>query len=313
MKRILFTYILISYSTLLFSNENSWIPFWNESNTLMGFKDSKGNIKIEPRFMGLATPGTFDNIIVVTEKKGENYISYYLTKSGKKIYKDIYVYDNGPDVESEGFIRFKDKEKDAVGMLDKDGNVVIPPEYNDLLQVQNGFVVALKGAKKVYWDKHKESGCNHYSWIDGTEYLIDTRNKILVDNFKYESTYNFFTVKKQTSPDKNPDRINFEAVDGQYVSILDFRKEFENFINNVLLTDLSLEKILSYSPINMSYRNKNSETVVTSKYNLIGNNYEILKNRLLELTNEDTNYHISYLNFNPLLFDELNLPLNSFN
>lgn len=43
-------------------------------------------------------------------------------------------------------------------MFAKNGNVAIPTQYNDLSRVTNGFVVALKGAKKAYWnDRHESS------------------------------------------------------------------------------------------------------------------------------------------------------------
>ena len=120
---------------IIWTKKNSWTSFWNTDSTLIGFKDKSGAIKIEPRFKGFTNARKFDNIMAVTDEKWK---SYYLTKSGKIIGRDsLHIFDNGADCESEGFIRFKDKKTDQVGMFNSNGDVVIPAEYNDLTRVRN--------------------------------------------------------------------------------------------------------------------------------------------------------------------------------
>jgi hypothetical protein len=47
---------------------------------------------------------------------------------------------------------------DKVGMFNRNGEVVIPAIYNDMTEVNNGLVIALKDAEKKYWDEHQHSG-----------------------------------------------------------------------------------------------------------------------------------------------------------
>ncbi len=72
-------------------------------------------------------------------------------KVREKVQKgNLYFFDNGPDCESEGFIRFRDRKADKAGLLNSEGEIAIPPVYNDLTNVRNGLVIALMGAKKNF-------------------------------------------------------------------------------------------------------------------------------------------------------------------
>jgi len=119
MRQIILTCIfLLIGCSINCRNGSYWISFWNEDSELLGFKDHNGKIKIEPKFTGFTTAKKFDRIIAVMEENNGCIETYYLTKSGKKVGKDqIYIFDNGPDCESDGFIRFRDKETDKVGMF----------------------------------------------------------------------------------------------------------------------------------------------------------------------------------------------------
>ncbi len=294
MKKLLLVCLFTIYSLSLFGNENTWFSYWNNSQTLVGFKDINGEIKIEPGYINSMGSITFDDIIIVTEEIDEKYISYYLTKSGKKIHKSIYTYDNSVDIESEGFIRFKDKENDTVGMLDKDGNVVIPSIYNELQKVKNGLVVALKDAKKEYWDQHQESSCNHYSWNGGKIYLIDTNNRILVEDYTYKASYDIFSLIVGSEPSKDPHRVNFLGTNGKYYSLIDYRMEFDDFIKNILTVNLSAENQIKHSYKTLSYRDDELGVMFVSNRELIKKNYLVLKNVLSTLNNNDTDYFISH-------------------
>ncbi|MEP5236709.1 MAG: WG repeat-containing protein, partial [Cyclobacteriaceae bacterium] len=227
MKPIILTYFLLLFGQLAFAqNSEVWTSFWDKESDLMGFKNSKGEIMIEPKFMGFTIAKSFDNIIAVMEEDNGKYETYYLTKSGKKIgTNSLHIYDNGADCESEGFIRFKDKKSDKVGMFNKNGNISIPAVYDALSRTHNGLIWGLKGAEKKYWDKHKESGCNHYSWKGGQEVLIDTMNNTLIENFTYDNSLNFFTIEKTISPHSDTTRESFLAQNGSYYSFIDFKKE----------------------------------------------------------------------------------------
>jgi hypothetical protein len=153
MRHFALTYLLVFFCCTLFGQDiGAWIAFWNKDTTLIGFKDKSGKVKIEPRFVsGFTSAGLFENIIAAMEENSGGYQSYYLTKSGKIFGKDsLHMFDNATDCESEGFIRFRDKKTERVGMFNRKGEVVIPAEYNELTRVGNGMTIALKGAEKSF-------------------------------------------------------------------------------------------------------------------------------------------------------------------
>ena len=148
---------LILTVVVLVANE-PWFAFTDETEKeLIGYKDKNGTVKIEPRFISFIIAQRFDNIMAVIEDKNETYEQYYLLKSGKKVgHNTLYISDNTPDCESEGYIRFEDKKSELIGMFNSKGEVAIPAQYNALRPMHNGLIVALKGAKKEY-DNHNDA------------------------------------------------------------------------------------------------------------------------------------------------------------
>ncbi|MEP0365651.1 MAG: WG repeat-containing protein [Cyclobacteriaceae bacterium] len=304
MKPIILTYFLLLFGQLAFAqNSEVWTSFWDKESDLMGFKNSKGEIMIEPKFMGFTIAKSFDNIIAVMEEDNGKYETYYLTKSGKKIgTNSLHIYDNGADCESEGFIRFKDKKSDKVGMFNKNGNISIPAVYDALSRTHNGLIWGLKGAEKKYWDKHKESGCNHYSWKGGQEVLIDTMNNTLIENFTYDNSLNFFTIEKTISPHSDTTRESFLAQNGSYYSFIDFKKEFKQWITKELIDSITPNKLIEASYDTITWESENG-WAKTNKNKLIADNFTILKNGLLEILEPKTDYFISTDGLNPFMYE----------
>ncbi|MDR7208141.1 WG repeat-containing protein [Flavobacterium piscis] len=304
MKQITFLYLflIILNCSVFAQNKDTWISFWDKDTTHVGFKDKTGTIKIEPKFMGLTSANKFDDIIAVTEEDGESWESYYLTKNGKRVGIDsLYTFDNGPDCENEGLIRFRDPKTDKMGMFNGQGKIVIPAEYNNLTKARNGMVIVLQGAEKI---KDNHEGCNHFSWTGGKEYLIDINNKTLVKNFAYNDDLNFYSVEKSAAPSKDPTRENFLGIDGQYYSFINFNKEFEFWLQNNLLTDLSKNNLLKSSFDNFTYWKEPNGWVSESKTKFIDKNYNFIKLKLKELTSAKTEYFVSSNGLNPFIFDK---------
>jgi uncharacterized protein YacL (UPF0231 family) len=299
MKLYLLTF-LITFSglTLLGQSNDSWASFWNKETTLIGYKDKNGVVKIEPRFSGITSAEKFENIIAVTEEINGQGKSYYLTKQGKIVGRDsLYIFDNGSDCESEGFIRFRDHKTDKAGMFNKNGDIVIPAKYNDLTRVRNGMIIALQGAKKKYWE-----GGEHYTWIDGQELLIDTNNSILIDNFKLDNKLNFFSLEKTKTRHSDSIRKYFLAKDGSYYSFIDFEKEFRQWIRKELINDLTKERLVSISYDTITWESTDG-WAKTGKVKLITDNFTILKNGLLEILQPTTDYFISSDGLNQFMYE----------
>jgi hypothetical protein len=209
MKRIFLIIICtpLFWSNTFAQNKDVWVAFWNKDSTLIGFKDKAGQIKIKPKFSNYMTAGRFKNIIGASEEKGKRTITYYLTKKGRIIGKgDLYIIDNSPDCESEGFIRFRDKITHKVGMFNSNGDIAIPADYDNLMPVRNGMIMALKGG---HWDASQQSEHNEFPWVGGKEILINTHNKVLLEKFPLDEEVNFFSLVVSAHPDKSPIRQNF--------------------------------------------------------------------------------------------------------
>jgi hypothetical protein len=302
MKPLIITNFLLLIGQLTFAQNNEvWTSFWDEESDLIGFKNSKNEIMIEPRFMGFTIARSFDNIIAVMEENNGNYETYYLTKSGEKVGIDsLHIYDNGADCESEGFIRFRDKKTDKVGMFDKNGNIVIPAVFDALSRTHNGLIWALKGAEKKYWDKHKESGCNHYSWKGGQELLLSTDNQILVNNFKYEGQIDFYSLRLTKKGSSKSNEISFKGNNGMYYTFTDLEKDFKDWFKNELLKELSVSKLVENSMDSITYWKE--QWVTESKTQFIERNFQIIINSLNSTLVSNSDYFVSFDGLNSFMY-----------
>jgi hypothetical protein len=303
MKKYIILYLFLTLNCVVSAqNKDIWISFWDKDTTHVGFKDKTGKIKIEPKFMGLTSANKFDEIIVVSEEVNldKTWKSYYLTKSGKIVGRDsLYVYDNGPDCENEGFIRFKDYKTDKMGLFNGEGKIVIPAEYSDLTRVRNGMIIALKGAQKVM----DPGGDGHFGWAGGKEYLIDTNNNVLIENFRYNDELNFYSLLKSKEPNKEEIRENFTGVDGQYYSFVNFDKEFKSWLKTSLLSDLSKNNLLKFSYDKITYWKEPNGWKNESKMNFINQNYKIIKAKLSELTTANSDYNVFSESLNQFIYE----------
>ncbi|MFD2942826.1 hypothetical protein [Flavobacterium notoginsengisoli] len=298
MKKTLILCLFFCLNFSVFSqNKDTWVSFWDQDTTHIGFKDKNGVIKIEPKFMGMTIAHKFENIITVTEEKGQKWESYYLTKSGKIVGRDsLYVFDNGPDCENEGFIRFTDHKTDKMGMFNGYGKIVIPAIYSNLTKARNGMIIALKDAEK------KQDG-EHFFWTGGKEFLIDTNNKVLIENFTNNYDLNFYSLEKSKEPSKDPIRDSFLGVDGQYYSFINFDKEFKYWLQNTLLKDLSQTGLEKHSFDKITYWKEPNGWINLPKTKFIDQNYTYLKLKLDELKNPKTDYFVSTDGLNQFIFE----------
>lgn len=287
--------------TLLGQGKDTWTSFWNKDTTLVGFKDKNGVVRIRPRFTGLLRANKFDEIMGVTEKKNKSWESYYLTKSGRIVGRNnLYVYDNGADCESEGFIRFRDNKTHKVGMFDRNGNIAIPAHYNNLSMVMNGLIIAHQDA---HWDEKKRSEVFPYPWIGGKYVLINTHNKTLIDSFYADHDLNYYTLRISTSPDPDTVRRNFKAQDQRYYSFIDFDKEFTAWLKTSLLDNFTKENLLNAAYRQIAFWKEPDGWVSDPKSSFINRNFDLIKTKLLQLNSKECDYHIFNEGLNPFIYE----------
>lgn len=235
MKYYIFLLLLFSSSASICQSSETWTAFYNADTSLIGYKNQKGEIKIPAKLTTLTAAIKFDKIIATAEEKAGKWNGYYLTKYGRKVGKDsLHFFDNGVDCESEGFIRFRDNTTDKVGLFNAKGNVAIPAMYNDVSRVQNGLVVAIKGATKKIWE-----GGEHYSWEGGSFILLDTNNDILIEDFKDFAELNLFSLQISTSPTSDSVKTSYLGTNKKYYSFNNDEKEFKQWTKQHLLNNFS--------------------------------------------------------------------------
>lgn len=263
-----------------------WFSFYNKDTTLIGFKDAKGKVMIRPKFTGFTIAARFNHIIAATEEKNGQWESYYLTRTGKIVGRDsLYIFDNAPDCENEGFIRFRDRKTDKTGLLNREGNIAVPAEYNDMSQVRNGMIIALKGATK------KTDG-EHYSWNDGQEVLIDTLNHLLIDSFPYDNNINLYSLRISDNPDPDTTRKSFKTVKGQYFSFIDYDKEFHAWLHAVLQNGFSKEGLAQITNGQIAIWNEDKGWSTESGKTFTERNAIPVSKKLLLLHTAGTDYQV---------------------
>ncbi|MVO08139.1 hypothetical protein GOQ30_03040 [Flavobacterium sp. TP390] len=232
MKQTFFLFFFIPI--VLFSQkEKYWYAFHQEvsENNAIGFKDYQGAIMLKPRFSPFTINQKFEKIIALNDANNSQYTSYYVNKKGATFGLDsLYVFDFTYDVELEGHIRFSTgRYLDSIGVFNAEGKIVIEPIYNALSRVNNGLVIAKKGAKQVH-EKHGE-GCDHWSFEGGKEILLDTLGKVLIDDFRDDDLHlNLYSLEISKQENTAKFRHNFIGVDQKYYSFISYKEEFENFI-----------------------------------------------------------------------------------
>ncbi|WP_222867747.1 WG repeat-containing protein [Sphingobacterium phlebotomi] len=295
--------ILLEQQLLWGQTEDTWTAFYNQDSTLVGYKDRSGDVKIPPKFAGYMTAIKFDDIVAGLERNGEKWISYYVNKDGKVFGTDsMYIFDNTADCENEGFIRFRDRESDKVGLFDKKGSIVVPAMYNDLTKVRNGMLVGLKGAEKKYARENDPPVDNYYTWVGGEEVLLDTLNNIVAENFTNDNKLDFYSIEITSKPSEDKSKKSFPSNDGTYVTFIDFVEEFKIWLANDLLSDFTTEKLLQASHDTIVWESTKG-WAKTEKRAFIENNFQLLKHILSEIKEPETNYAVFLNGLNPFMYE----------
>lgn len=276
---------LIGNTTFTFANEsNIWYRF--DKKDLVGFKDSNGNIKIKPSFTQFITVRKFDKIMAVMEEKNDKYESYYLTKSGKKIKVDMFMRDNTFDCEREGFIRFKSGAK--LGLLNENGDISIPPIYDNLSNVNNNLLYALEGATR------KKDG--EYTLLTGgISKLIDTKNNVLIEKIKYmDENINLYSIiEEKEGYQKSEIRDYFKGKNEKIYSFINYEKEFKQWFDSITKEELKSNMIRQYLHRDFTYIKEDKNFIFTKKDKINPKLLNQISDALNNINHKGTDYFVS--------------------
>ncbi len=301
---ILLTYILLLCGTFSYSQQTEvWTTFWNENEEKFGFKASNGLIVVHPKFISFSFVNRLEHIFIASEEINEVLDIYYLTKSGRQFGRDsIYIFDNTPDCEREGFIRFRDKKTDKAGLFNRNGDVVIPAAYNDLTEVNNGFVIALKDAEKKYWEDHQHSDCNHLSWIGGQTMLIYTNNIVIIENFTDSLMLDLYSHQRHDRGDDSINREFFIGVDGKIHSFINYETDFLFWLKHSLLDNFTEESLVLASFNRLMFYKEETGWISESAHKIIEKKFTLIKNRLSLIQNPGQEFFVSIEGLNSGIF-----------
>jgi len=271
--------LLASGPFLQAQESGAWTAFWNKDTSLVGFKDAAGNVRIAPELSDLTVANRFENIIAASENVPGGWKTYYLTRSGREVGRDsLYLFDNTPDCESEGFIRFRDRKTDKTGTFDRNGKVAIPAGYSDMSSVNNGMIMALKDAYRKVWE-----GGEHFSWVGGQEMLIDTANRVLIDTFKYSDVLDFYSVQRSAAPSADAIRESFRGTDGQYYSFINTDREFATWLKVLLSDTLTEERLAAVTGEEVYYWKEPDGWIHKTGAQFAADNFALLQQKLAQL------------------------------
>jgi hypothetical protein len=295
MRTLILSYLILIIGISAYAQStDKWTAFYNKETELKGFQNAKGVIMIKPTISWLTSAQKFDHIMAMSIEMKDSIKTYYLTKSGREIgFDSLHIYDNGTDCESEGYIRFRDKKTDMVGMFDRDGNIAIPAIYNELSRVNNGLIWALKDATKEFYHKKTESGCNHYGWKGGQELLINTKNDVIVINTQDHYTLDCFSMTIENEPSSDSTRVSFEGTNGKYYSFTDFEKEFLFWVKTDLISDISLSKIKNYTMDSLTNWHYKDDLNTESKEAFLSRNYGKIEDRFRRIQSNKTDLSVT--------------------
>ncbi|MDR1888768.1 MAG: WG repeat-containing protein [Zoogloeaceae bacterium] len=264
----------------------------SEDDDLTGFRDAAGQVVIPPKFTAYLTPAKrFDAIIAVHEPGADGAFgrSYYLTRTGREVGKgEMHVFDNAFDCESEGFIRFRRRDTDKVGLFDRSGDIAIPADYDEMSRVTNGMVAALQDSRKII---HGE----HYSRSGGKSMLLDTQNRVLVTPFVERLLYelDFTDLTISDTPDPAPERVNLQGVDGRYYAFAHLEKSFRRWLETALPENFdhaALSSVL-FEHVVFSDRTEGSSSIM-DKASFADRYLALIRDRLAVLRHPDADYFI---------------------
>ncbi len=304
MKYLLLLYSLLTFLAATAQQQDAWIAYYESGEDYrFGFKNSRGEVMIPPRFMGFTVARKWDHIAALMEDSNGRFDQYYMLKDGTRFGKDsLYIFDMSFDCESEGYIKFKDPVTGNTGMFNAKGRIAIPPVYNDITSFRNGLAVALKGAHKSYWDTSgAHTGCNHWSWEGGQELLINQQHEVLVTGFPAYNDLDMYSFTISDTPATDNTRINFRGKDNKYYTFTDNLLLFKHFLEKDFLPNREAEQLLLHSyPAIIYWDEDSSAWKHVPKEVFIRQHYSLLSEKLALLQDTATNYDIFVANFLPI-------------
>ncbi|HEX8269075.1 MAG TPA: WG repeat-containing protein [Flavobacterium sp.] len=142
----------------------------SKGDTIRKLPDKKYNFCFTRKFVNFAIFG-------ISDKSG-----WYAIDINEKILFQIYNTSYGevsPDTIIEDKIRIIDKDK-KIGFAHKNGQIIIPPQFEEASHFDNGFAIISEDCEKIPWQQHNNhSGCQHFSTKCRRNGYINAKGEII--------------------------------------------------------------------------------------------------------------------------------------
>jgi len=165
-KLFLFCAVLFFMSCDEATENSTWYLTDGDENSEMSYVNEQGETMVIAGKYAYIFTDTFTQMAIVMTKENR---CIAIDKQEKELF-EVYFYDNGPDYIMDGLFRIKDGEK--IGYANKDGKIVIAPQYKCTTPFENGK------AQVAYECDLKPDG-EHTLMTNAKFFYIDTKgNKI---------------------------------------------------------------------------------------------------------------------------------------
>jgi hypothetical protein len=135
-----------------------------ETGEVFGYINQKGDTVIPSGRFIHSFSDTIVNYGIVIEKVGDRHDLIGINQKGQRLY-EVFWFDNGPDMVSEGMFRILQNEK--IGYADTTGKIIIKPQFACATPFSNGQAqVAFDCEQLTDTDEHTRMESDNWFYID---------------------------------------------------------------------------------------------------------------------------------------------------
>jgi len=175
-----------------------------------------------------------------------------------------------------------------LGLLNENGDISIPPIYDNLSNVNNNLLYALEGATR------KKDG--EYTLLTGgISKLIDTKNNVLIEKIEYmDENINLYSIiEEKEGYQKSEIRDYFKGKNEKIYSFINYEKEFKQWFDSITKEELKSNMIRQYLHRDFTYIKEDKNFIFTKKDKINPKLLNQISDALNNINHKGTDYFVS--------------------